>query len=150
MIQIHTGKYLNTLLLCLLSALFFITSSCKKETKQGVPFVAVDIRLYSSDPSFVGLNAVGGWTYVDGGNRGILIYRKTTSEFNAFDRSCTYNATAVNEQVSVEKANNVIATDAHCGSKFLMTDGSVSQGPAGLPLKAYQTSFDGTMLHIYN
>jgi hypothetical protein len=135
-------------------ALLFILASglaaCQKEKNQGVPLVAVDIHIYATDPSFVPLNPVGGWVYISGGNRGILVYRKSITDFNAFDRTCTYNPADANELIKVDASNNVILNDAHCGSKFLITDGSVNQGPATLPLKAYQTSFDGTLLHIFN
>jgi Rieske Fe-S protein len=127
----------------------FCLPSCKKE-KQAVPNVAVDIRMYSADPSFLPLNPVGGWVYVNGGNRGILVYRKSLTDFAAFDRTCTYNPANANEVVKVDPSNNVIAVDANCGSKFVMTDGSVSQGPATLPLKYYNTTFDGQVLHIFN
>jgi hypothetical protein len=128
--------------------LLFGLGSCKKES-QGVPLVAVDLRMYSTDPTFVPLNAVGGWTYVSGGYRGILIYRKTLTDFMAYDRACTYNPSDPNELIKVDNSN-VLAVDAHCGSKFIITDGSVNQGPATLPLKAYTATYDGTMLHITN
>ncbi|MFI5151078.1 MAG: hypothetical protein ACHQRM_15190 [Bacteroidia bacterium] len=144
--------FINILVRKIIPALSFILlitgSACKKE-KQGVPLVAVDIRLYSTDPSFMPINAVGGWTYVNGGYRGILIYRKTLNDFMAYDRACTYNPSDENELIKVD-ASNVLATDAHCGSKFLITDGTVNQGPATLPLKSYVTTFDGTLLHITN
>jgi hypothetical protein len=148
MIPIPKKKFLSLFLLSL--ALITGGSSCRKEKAQGVPLVAVDIRLYSTDPSFVPLNPVGGWAYVSGGNRGIVIYRRSQTDFMAFDRTCTYNPADDNELIKVDPNNNVIAVDAHCGSKFLITDGSVNQGPATLPLKSYQTSYDGTMLHIFN
>ena len=112
--------------------------------------VGVDIRMYSGDPSFVNLNVVGGVTYVTGGYRGIVIYRKSMTDFAAYDRACTYNVSDPNELVSVDATSNFIVTDSHCGSKFLLTDGSVNRGPATLPLKAYQTTFDGSLLHITN
>jgi Rieske Fe-S protein len=142
-------KYFSTLLI-LSGILASGLSSCQKGKTGPVPNVLVDIRMYASDPTFVPLNAVGGWTYASGGNRGILIYRKTQSDFMAFDRTCTYLPADVSETVSVDANNSLIATDAHCGSKFQITDGTVNKGPATLPLKAYQTSFDGNLLHIYN
>jgi hypothetical protein len=124
-------------------------SSCQKENPQIVPTVAVDIRIYSSDPNFINLNAVGGWIYYPGGNRGIVICRTTLSDFVAYDRTCTYKPTDPNELVKVD-ASNVILVDAHCGSKFLLNTGGVTQGPATLSLKSYQTTYDGTVLHIFN
>lgn len=122
---------------------------CKKDVNNGVPITPVDIYLYTNNPSFVNLNGVGGWVYITGGVRGILVYRKSPSEFMAYDRNCTYQSSDACATVVVD-ATNILATDTCCHSKFSMYDGSVTQAPAGLPLKAYNTTFDGNVLHIYN
>ncbi|TND01840.1 MAG: hypothetical protein FD123_4216 [Bacteroidetes bacterium] len=125
-----------------------LSTACKKEN-QGVPYVPVNITMYVTDPQFVNLNAVGGWVYITGGYRGILLYRKSQTEFAAYERACTFDPENTDEYVKMD-ANNIEAVDSHCGSRFLITDGSVTQGPAGVPLKTYQTHFDGTVLTIYN
>jgi nitrite reductase/ring-hydroxylating ferredoxin subunit len=122
-------------------------SSCKKD-KETVPYVYTDLYLYTTDPAFSPLNATGGYAYLAGGSRGIVIYRKSQNEFMAYDRHCTYKV-ADGNTVMVD-ASGLIAADAACGSKFLLTDGSANQGPAINPLKQFQTAFDGTVLHIYN
>lgn len=126
-----------------------VINSCKKNDDNGVPITAVDIYLYTNNPSFSSLYAVGGWTYITGGVRGVLIYRKSNSEFMAYDRNCTYQSSEPCATVHVD-ATNILAVDTCCNSKFSIYDGSVTQGPAGLPLKAYNTTFDGNVLHIYN
>lgn len=130
-------------------SVLFLVGSCKKNETNGVPVAAVDIYIYANNPSFINLNAVGGWVYITGGVRGILVYRKSTSEFMAYDRNCTYQSTDACATVVVD-ATNIIATDTCCHSKFSIYDGSVLQAPAVLPLKAYNTTFDGNVLHIYN
>ncbi len=140
-------NYLTILLLSSLLITFLF--SCKKDKNNGVPAIEVDLYIYTSDPSFINLNPVGGWCYITGGVRGILVYRKSISEFMAYDRNCTYNSSDVCATVFVD-ASNIIATDTCCNSKFSIVDGSVIQTPAGLPLKSYSTTFDGTALHIYN
>ncbi|MFY9309771.1 MAG: hypothetical protein WAQ28_12055 [Bacteroidia bacterium] len=122
---------------------------CKKNDDNGVPITGVDIYLYTNNPSFSNLYAVGGWTYITGGVRGILIYRKSNTEFMTYDRNCTYQSSEPCATVHVD-ATNILAVDTCCNSKFSIYDGSVTQGPAGLPLKAYNNTFDGNVLHIYN
>ena len=132
--------------------IFLVVASgfyCKKDNNNSVPNTAVDIYLYTSNPSFVNLNPIGGWVYITGGVRGILIYRKSSSEFMAYDRNCTYQPNDACATIYVD-ATNIMATDTCCNSKFSMYDGSVLNGPAGLPLKQYHTAFDGNVLHIYN
>ena len=122
---------------------------CKKDNNSGIPLVSVIIYLNSNNPEFVNLNVVGGWTYITGGSRGLIVYRSSNSEFKAYDRHCTYDSSNSCALVSVD-VSNIRGLDDCCGSMFLLTDGSVTKGPANLPLKQYQTSFDGSVLHIFN
>ncbi|MDF2438248.1 MAG: hypothetical protein K0Q95_2624 [Bacteroidota bacterium] len=137
-------KHLLFLALCIT-----VIGSCKKENNNNVPNTPVDIYIYTNNPSFVNLSVVGGWVYVTGGIRGILVYRKSTSEFMAYDRNCTYQPDQPCATVVMENTN-ISATDTCCHSRFSIYDGTVYQGPASVPLKAYATSFDGSVLHIYN
>jgi len=125
----------------------FLFSQCKKD-KDEIPNVYVDVYLYTTDPAFSPLNATAGYTYVAGGSKGIIIFRRSQTEFAAYDRHCTYKVPEGNS-ITVD-ASGLIAVDSKCASKFLITDGSVNQGPAINPLKRYQTSFDGAVLHIFN
>lgn len=142
-------KQLQKYVLILLFALLFY--GCKKDNNNNnaVPNTLVDIYIYTNNPSFVNISVVGGWTYVTGGVRGILIYRKSQNEFMTFDRNCTYDASQACATVHVE-SNNILAKDTCCQSTYSIYDGSVTQGPAGLPLKMYNNTFDGNVLHIYN
>ena len=123
--------------------------SCKKQSNSGVALTTVDISLYANNPSFFNLNAIGGYVNITGGVRGILVYRKTSSDFMAYDRNCTYQSTQLCATVSVD-ATHILAGDSCCGSKYSIYDGTVTHGPATLPLKQYQTTWDGTTLHIFN
>ncbi|MDQ3047471.1 MAG: hypothetical protein M3R27_08000 [Bacteroidota bacterium] len=139
---------MKSIFLSILFLSVFISGGCKKD-ENSIPNTAVDIYIYTNNPSFIDLNAVGGWVYITGGVRGILIYRKSTSEFMAYDRNCTYQPNDPCATVVVDNSN-IIARDTCCNSQFSMVDGSVIQAPAGLPLKGYNTTFDGNVLHIYN
>ena len=137
-------KYKNCSILFFL-LIFFL--GCKKDKDQ-VPEVYVDLYVYSTDPAFSPLNATTGYQYFSGGSRGIVVYRKSVTEFMAYDRHCPYNVPDGNS-VTVD-ASGIIAADSQCNSKFLMNDGSPNSGPAAKPLKRYQTTFDGAVLHIFN
>jgi len=126
-----------------------VAAGCKKDNNNSIPNTAVDIYIYANNPSFIDVSVVGGWTYVMGGVRGILLYRKSNTEFMAYDRNCTYQPNQPCATVVMD-VNNIEAKDTCCHSRFSIYDGSVFQGPAALPLKAYNTSYDGNVLHIYN
>lgn len=139
------NKVLKYGLAVLIVLLFFFR--CKKDNNY-VPYVYVDEYIYATDPAFFPLNAVTGYIYWQGGSKGLIIFRKGQNEFVAYDRHCTYKVED-GDQIKVD-ASGLLATDAACNTKFSMTDGSVNSGPATRPLKMYEVSFDGTVLHIYN
>jgi nitrite reductase/ring-hydroxylating ferredoxin subunit len=127
--------------------LLLVFNGCKKD-KDEIPEVYVDIYVSATDPIFAPLNAINGYQYFTGGSKGIIVFRKSQNEFMAYDRHCTFNVPQANA-ITVD-ASGLIAEDAVCSSKFLLTDGSPNSGPAINPLKRYQTSFDGSILHIFN
>lgn len=129
--------------------IFAVSLSCRKEKPYTIPETSVDIYIYTSNPSYISLTVVGGWAYVSGGVRGVLVYRKSNTEFIAYERNCTYQSSDACATVIVDKSN-VIAVDTCCHSEFLLNDGSVIKAPASLPLKVYRNTYDGNVLHIYN
>ncbi len=131
-----------------ISFLLICFLSCRK-TAEPVPYASVNLDVYITDPAYVSLNAIGGWVYVTGGVRGLILYRKSNDEFLAFERNCTYRPSDNCALVKVE-SSNVSMADSCCGSRFQIMDGAVLNGPASLPLKQYQTTFNGTLVHVYN
>ncbi|MBC7861905.1 MAG: hypothetical protein IAF38_02965 [Bacteroidia bacterium] len=132
--------------------LFGAVLSCKKDKNNGnsnIQNQAVNIDIYPADPQFsTTIGVPGGWVYLTGGVKGIIVYRKSQTDFVAYERSCTYDPNT-NMLLKV-LSDNVTVKDSACGSKFLILDGSVTQGPAAQSLKAYGTTYDGNLLHIYN
>lgn len=140
-------KRLHTLVL--LVAFSTLTICCKKKNKEQIPLVPVNISIYISDPQYFNISIDSGWEYITGGSRGILVYRLNRDNFIAYERHCPYKPNDECGRIEVD-SSNVTVFDPCCGSKFLITDGSILNGPAGSPLKQYQTSYDGTLLKIYN
>ena len=132
---------------------FIVTESCKKDSKsQTVPKVYVDRLLQLNLPQWTALNTINNWVYDNGGGyRGIIIYRKSSTDFIALERACTYDPDSSTAIVQVQ-SNNITAIDSTCGSKFQITDGSITHGPASLSLVQYHADYDASnnTLHIYN
>ena len=122
--------------------------SCDNEN-YNFPQVDVNLFLYTNNPEFFDVEIPGGWMYLNGGVGGILLYRKNLDEFIAYDRASTFNPTS-KCQVNVDEQDNIIINDPCSESQFLITDGSVIQGPANQPLKRYNTIYDGNNLSIFN
>ncbi len=139
---------MNRLYFIIITFVLITFSACKKDDNTSIPLVSVNISLNLDNPEFVHLKVDNGWTYVSGGSRGIIVYR-TSGNYVAFDRHCPYKPSNSCGLVSVD-VTNITGLDDCCGSKFLMSNGQVTQGPANQSLKQYSTSFDGTVLRIYN
>jgi nitrite reductase/ring-hydroxylating ferredoxin subunit len=139
-------KFKNLLIcFCIISL-----NSCTKN-QNIVPYVYVDQHINISLPSYSSLNSIGGWAYITGGSRGIIIYRQSYDQFSAYDRHCTFNADNPCGKATVDSTNSFV--ECACdSSRYQIFDGLVIQGPASYSLKNYQTSFNVTsnQIHIFN
>lgn len=124
-------------------------TACKKDRPGGVPYHLVDIQININNPAYNDLAVPGGWLYLTGGSRGIIVYRNSIETFTAMDRHCPYRTEDLC-QVRVDSSEVVARCVDCCGSGFLIIDGSVTQGPSALSLQRYNTNFNGTTLRIYN
>jgi nitrite reductase/ring-hydroxylating ferredoxin subunit len=132
---------------------FFLlfTPQCKKDKKDLIPYIYVNFYVNVNSTQYNGLSTIGGWAYVTGGVRGIILYHKSVDEFMAYDRDCPYQTSNTCALLTVDKSM-VTATDSCCGSQFLLLDGSIVKGPATIMLKQYTTSYDenSSTLHVSN
>ncbi|MCG8574556.1 MAG: hypothetical protein MI810_06705 [Flavobacteriales bacterium] len=132
--------------------LFFIgtlLSSCKEEAYP-IPEVPVNIAINLDLPSYIQLNNPGGYAYVNGGSRGIIVYRNF-DEFVALDRHSTYNSQDECAIVDVNPENQFELLDTCSGSVFSILNGTVISGPAKFALKRYNASWNGAYtVNIYN
>ncbi len=133
----------------LLLTFILSSNSCQKGTPSGIPYVPVNYQLTVSNPEFAPLLAVGGWLYIGGGSRGIIVYRFSPDEFRAYDRHCTFQVND-NCRIAMESTDVTAVDNECCDSKFLIIDGAPIDGPANIGLHEYNTSFDGNTLLIFN
>ena len=124
--------------------------ACRKN-EELIPNVSVNEYIDLNLPSYSTLNAVNNWIYYPAGAKGLIIFRKSTTEFAAYERACTYDPNT-SGAVVVMQANGIDARDSICGSKFFIFDGSIINGPASRPLQQYRCTFNmsANQLHIYN
>ena len=127
-----------------------IVFSCRKN-EDLIPNVAVNEYIDLNLPSYSTLNAVNNWIYYPAGAKGLIIFRKSTAEFVAYERACTYDPNTSGAVVYM-LSNGIDAKDSICGSKFFIFDGSILNGPASRPLQQYRCAYNASanQLHIYN
>lgn len=140
------GFYRISVLLLLFS---LFPTSCNRDNDDIIPYVTVDFTIDILSTFYTELTSVGGWVYVTGGYKGILIYRLSMDEFLAYDRCCSFNPKDPCEIIEMEESG-LSMIDSCCGSRFLIIDGSPVEGPAKKMLRQYRTMFDGRYLRVYN
>ncbi len=125
---------------------------CKKKSEQNpIPSIPFDITINIEFPSYSNLIGVGGWSYVSGGSKGIIVYRKSTDQFVAFDRQSPKDPNNTCEYPLIPDSLNFLQlNDACSGAKFSLYDGSAVSG-SEFGLRQYQTVWNGTnSLRIFN
>jgi hypothetical protein len=136
-------------------------SGCgKNELPPDLPEFRINVTIEPNSTLYQPLNVVGGWMYlgysegIDPPSRGVIVYRWTTDQFIAFERTPPYEWNKCCDQgicthLIVDNYYPFVF-DTCTQSKFLLIDGSVVEGPSTYPLIKYQAQFDGNLLYIYN
>lgn len=131
--------------------LVLLYSSCKKNQIHPVPSISFDITIDINLPSYNALIGVGGWAYVNGGSRGIIVYRRSIDEFVAFDRHSPADPDALCVEPLYPDPDNFLTLIDSCSTaRYSLYDGSPIQD-SEYGLRQYQTSYAGSnLVRIYN
>jgi len=138
-------------LLILCFGFLLLAAKCKQQNQHPVPFVPVDVTIDIQLPSYSNLQGVGGWTYLNGGSRGIIVYRKGIDEFVAFDWHSPADPDGTCPLALYPDDQNFLQLLDSCNNAvFSLYDGSpVSNSIYGL--RQYATQFNGNnLLRVYN
>lgn len=125
-----------------------ILSSCNTDTPE-LPDILVDEVVYLNNPSNIGLQSPGGWAYIPGGIRGIIVYRVTDTKFKAYERSCPH--LSPNDCTFLDVENDIKVICRCDETEFLIVTGEPLNG-APLGLKEYRASYnyEYQTVNIYN
>jgi len=111
--------------------------SCNKQNNTpSAP--TVDFTLDLTAPANIALTHNGGYLY----SNNVIIAKTMAGEYIAVSQTCTHQGSTVIYQPS----GNSFHCNSH-GASFSST-GSVTNGPAGTPLKQYACTLTGTSLRI--
>lgn len=129
----------------------FVFLGCRKNQNNPVPNIPFDLLIDINLPMYNALNDVGGWCYVNGGSRGIIVYRRTLDEFVAFDRHSPEDPNAVCSKPITPNSDNFLQLMDSCNNaSFSLYDG-MPISKSAFSLRQYYTLFDGNnLLRIYN
>jgi hypothetical protein len=142
------------ILLCIL------ITSCNKDNGDRQPLPPTNISIDPNSTIYQELNVVGGWLYLDEHDRveppsrGIIVYRLSTEQFLAFERTPPFKPdSCCNPSKTVCTALIVdfpFILDTCTSSKYLILDGSPVSGPSSMTLGMYVTEYNGEMLFIHD
>jgi hypothetical protein len=147
MITLHKS-YNTKCLLGIALGLFLCTGSCAPDLVDdpiphaSFPDIVISISNYQA------LLLDGGYIYRPEGVRGIIIYRKNSTTFLAFERNCSFQPYEAGATVDVHSSTFYIFDPSpECNSSFNF-EGNPIGGQAWRPLLQYQTSVSGNTLTI--
>lgn len=129
--------------------LFFV--QCDQDSCDVIPDVRVEFTINMYTPPYNTLQAVGNSLEIPvnkslyaGGynNNGVIVHRRLIDEFQAYDRTCTFNHGG-SVAVEISKDNPLIAICPECDSKFYLSSGGIpsDDSKAPCPLKNYNADF---------
>ena len=109
------------------------------------PFDVININL--NLPEYINLKTDGRSMSIDGGIRGIIVYRKDASTYLAYERNCSFQPNSACATVDIHVSTLYMLCSC-CSSTFDLATGLPTSGPAWRPLRQYSTSLNGTTLTI--
>lgn len=139
----------NSSLSLLLFPWLLLLLACSDEApqQQQFPYVPIDIEINLQDLRYQNLH-LNGWSYVDGGIRGLIVIKESSSRYRVFDRACSYHPREDCAVVDMHSSGFYMVDDC-CTSQFDKF-GNVTKGPAQQPLLQYNTYQSGNYLTIRN
>lgn len=131
--------------------ILILFSGCQKNKNHPVASIPFDMQIDLTLPTYQNLNGVGGWAYVNGGIKGIIVYRQSYDVFVAWERQSPEDPeNTCSTGLVTDSANFLQLNDPCSNATFSLYDGSpLSNSKWGL--RQYQTEwYSGTILRIYN
>ncbi len=139
----------------ILGVLFTQCGSKNKDDE--IPVVPVNIYLDLNINSSVPLNIIGGYLYITGGNKGIIVFHNFDDSYSAIERTCSYHPYDSCNLITMDISGLVLKCGKYTGSNFtnccgsaFSIEGYVSKSPATLPLRMYTVLKSSNQLHITN
>lgn len=143
--------HLKIIALSLLISAGFLGQGCDSGSAMDddpIPYLIFDeIVINLSLPAYADLKSDGGYVYMEGGVRGLIVYRESATSYIVFERNCSYHPNDACATVDVH-VSTLYMVDACCKSTFSFPAGEPNGGPAWRPLRQYRTYLAGSELTI--
>ncbi len=117
------------------------------DNNSNLPDVAVNITVYLNNPTNNNLLFVGGAVEINGGIKGIVVYRSSNDQFFAYDLACPHKAVNECDKMTVDGLFMICPCD---NSKFALALGGAPQSDTPHAAKQYRVVKNGNSLLITN
>lgn len=123
--------------------------ACGREQRCNVPIGMTNFTIEPNSAYYSGLNNVGGYMYLTGGHRGVVVIRTAYDQFVAYERTCPADSTSAVE-VTSDWGSSILECPK-CHTLFVVNaDGYPMDGGAtACPLYQYSTAYSGGILSVY-
>lgn len=124
-------------------------TSCGREQRCNVPIGMTNFTIEPNSAYYSGLNNVGGYMYLTGGHRGVVVIRTAYDQFVAYERTCPADSTSAVE-VTSDWGSSILECPK-CHTLFVVNaDGyPMDDGATACPLYQYSTAYSGGVLSVY-
>lgn len=135
----------------IISALLFFSCNKDEQINNNNPYLPnypVNLQIDTNLPAYDRLKFVSNPKYINiagAGVRGIIVMKVGEGLYNAFDAACPNQALSNCSTMTINGLNAVCPCDEKQYSLF----NGLAAG-AQYPMKQYRTSFNGTVISIYN
>ncbi|KAA9333511.1 Rieske 2Fe-2S domain-containing protein [Hymenobacter busanensis] len=136
------------LVACVLLIGLTACGSSSSNPQPQIPTALVNENINLTNQQYSALRLDGGYVYLSSGVRGIIVLRRNSQQYLAFERNCPYLPGEACATVGVH-SSGLYFEDTCCGSKFDL-EGQVTAGPAQRQLRQYITALSGNFLSITN
>ena len=142
----------------LIYILTFLFAGCGEKNKDDdIPVVSVNILIDLNINSSAPLNTLGGYIYVAGGNKGIIVFHNFDDSYMAIERTCSFHPYDTCNLITMDNSGLILKCGKYsgptfidcCGSAFTL-EGFASKAPATRPLRLYTVSKSANQLRIFN
>ena len=120
-------------------------SGCEPQLQDQIPYALVEIDINLNDNEYLDLQVDGGFVYILGGVRGLILYRVNESEYRAFERNSPVDASNACSTIDVD-GSGLFMID-HCHNILFDFEGTPISGSAPR-MRQYSTLLDRNWLYI--
>ncbi len=128
--------------------LFLFLNCSPDQSDDPIPYQPfADIVMNLNLPENTGLRSTGGYRYIGGGIRGIILYNQGSNVYYAYERNCSFHPNDACATVNVD-VSTLFMIDPCCNSQFNFSTGNPQGGAASRPLRKYRTTLLANTLTI--